>query len=110
MCHISVSHFRRLFKQMLGWAPQEYLQIVRIERACELLYNCDYSVTEIAMRVGYESPTSLTRHFNKVHGIAPNQWRKKIRSEENPAVTAYFSNQTLREGSSAIRRTDDTKA
>jgi len=90
MCHVSTSHFRRLFKKALGWSPLDYLQIIRIDHACKLLYNCEYSVTEVSMRVGYPSASSFNRQFHRIHGISPNQWRQKMRSEENPAVTAYF--------------------
>lgn len=91
LCHVSTSHFRRLFKQILGWAPLDYVQMVRIDRACVLLYDCDLSVTEIGLQVGYPSPSSFNRQFRKIHGISPSQWRQKIRSEENPIVTAYFN-------------------
>lgn len=91
LCHLSTSHFRRLFKQVLGWAPQEYLQIIRVDRACALLYNCDLSVTEIGANVGYPSPSSFSRQFKRLYGMSPSQWRQKIRSEENPVVTAYFN-------------------
>ena len=91
MCHVSTSHFRRLFKQVIGWSPLEYLQIIRIDRACVLLYNCNNSITEISMQVGYPSPSSFNRQFHQIYGISPNQWRQKMRSEENPVVTAYFN-------------------
>ena len=91
LCHVSASHFRRLFKQVLGWSPQEYLQIIRVDRACALLYNCDYSITDIGMQVGYPSPSSFCRQFKRIYGMSPSQWRQKIRSEENPVVTAYFN-------------------
>ena len=91
LCHVSTSHFRRLFKQVLGWSPLDYVQMVRIDRACVLLYNCDYSVTEIGLQVGYPSPSSFNRQFRRIHGISPSQWRQKMRSEENPMVTAYFN-------------------
>lgn len=91
LCHVSTSHFRRLFKQVLGWAPLDYLQVIRIDRACVLLYNCEYSVTDIGMQVGYPSPSSFSRQFRRIHGISPSQWRQKMRSEENPIVTAYFN-------------------
>lgn len=90
-CHVSVSHFRRLFKQVLGWAPQEYLQIIRVDRACALLYNCDHSVAQIAESVGYPTTSSFNRQFKRLYHMAPSQWRQKMRSEENPAVTAYFN-------------------
>ena len=91
LCHVSTSHFRRLFKQVLGWSPLDYVQMVRIDRACALLYNCNHSVTEIGLRVGYPSPSSFNRQFRRIHGISPSRWRQKVRSEENPMVTAYFN-------------------
>ena len=91
LCYVSASHFRRLFRQVLGWSPQEYLQLIRIDRACALLYNADYSVTEIGAMVGYPSPSSFTRQFRRIYGTSPNQWRQQVRSEETPAVTAYFN-------------------
>lgn len=91
LCYVSTSHFRRLFKQVLGWSPQEYLQLIRIDRARALLFNADFSVTEIGAQVGYPSPSSFTRQFKRIYGISPNQWRQKIHSEENPVVTAYFN-------------------
>lgn len=91
LCHMSVSHFRRRFKQVLGWAPQEYLQIIRLDRACAMLYNCDLSVTEIAASVGYPSPSSFNRQFQRLYHMSPSRWRQRIRGEENPVVTAYFN-------------------
>lgn len=91
LCHVSTSHFRRLFKQVLGWSPLDYIQMVRIDRACALLYNCDRSVTEIGLQVGYPSPSSFNRQFHRIHGVSPNRWRQKMRSEDNPMVTAYFN-------------------
>lgn len=90
LCHVSTSHFRRLFKKVLGWSPLDYVQIMRIDRACALLYNCEYSVTEVSLQVGYPSPSSFNRQFHRIHGVSPSQWRQKMRSEENPTVTAYF--------------------
>lgn len=90
LCHVSTSHFRRIFKKILGWTPLDYIQLIRIDRACSLLYNCDYSITEVSLLVGYPSPSSFNRQFHRVHGISPSQWRQKIRSEENPQVTVYF--------------------
>lgn len=91
LCHISTSHFRRLFKQIFGWAPLDYLQIVRIDRACAMLFNCDKSITDIGNQVGYPSSSSFNRQFKRIHGIAPGQWRQKMQSEENPVVTAYLN-------------------
>lgn len=94
LCHLSVSHFRRLFKQVLGYSPQEYLQLVRIQASCALLFNCDNSITEVGMQVGYPTPSSFTKHFKQYYGVSPAQWRRKLRSVDNPQVTAYFNQVT----------------
>lgn len=90
LCHVSVTHLRRLFHQSLGWSPQEYVHVVRIGHACDILFNEDCSVTDVANRVGYTAPSSLTRQFRLMYGISPNQWRQKARREENPQVDSYF--------------------
>jgi AraC-like DNA-binding protein len=89
-CHLSTSHFRRMFKRIFGWAPLDYIQVTRIQRACTLLFNADYSVTEIGIMVGYPTPSSFGRMFRRFYGISPNQWRKKMRSENSGMVTSYF--------------------
>ncbi len=91
LCHVSPSHFRRLFKTLLGLSPRDYLHMVRIERACALLSGGRYSVTEIGMMVGYPSPSSFGRQFHRLYGISPGQWRQRMDSEENPRVTAYLN-------------------
>lgn len=91
ICHVSVTHLRRLFHQSFGWSPQEYLHIVRIGHACDILFNEECSVTEVAIRVGYSAPSSLTRQFRRMYGISPNQWRKKARREDNPEVASYLN-------------------
>lgn len=90
VCHLSVSHFRRVFKHTLGITPLEYIQTVRIERARVLLFNQDLSVTEIGLQVGFSTPSSFIRQFHQLYGLSPGQWRKKAHSEENPAVIEYF--------------------
>lgn len=90
VCHLSTTHFRRVFRQILGHSPLDYVHMVRIDRACVLLYNHDHSVTEIGHQVGYATPSSFLRQFRRIHGSSPNQWRIRMRSEENPMVSEYF--------------------
>lgn len=90
LCHLSASHFRRLFRQILGHSPLDYLHMVRIDHACALLYNHRHSVASIGRQVGYATPSSFLRQFRRIHGVSPNQWRMRLRSEENPMVSAYF--------------------
>lgn len=90
MCHVSSSHFRRLFKQVLGWSPMDYVQKVRIDRACVLLYGGDLSMAEISRQVGYPSLSSFNRQFRRLHDMSPNQWRLQTRGEAHPTAAALM--------------------
>lgn len=89
-CHLSDTHFRRIFKKIYGWSPLDYIHTIRIERACTLLFDGEMSVSEIAFSVGYTTPSTFTRQFNRIYGMSPSQWQKRMMSEENEAVSRYF--------------------
>lgn len=74
-CHVSASHFRRIFKQHFGCSPREHLVRARIRRAKDLMAGTDMNLTEIARRCGFATVHSLSRAFRKVEGIAPSQYR-----------------------------------
>jgi AraC family transcriptional regulator, activator of mtrCDE len=74
---LSVTHFRRLFMLSMGVAPSVYIYAVRIKTASNMVLNSDLSITDIAMKVGYESITSFNRHFKRVMEATPREWRKK---------------------------------
>ena len=50
----------------------------RIERARELLADPKLSVTDIALAVGYETPSAFAATFRKVAGVTPSQFRRRI--------------------------------
>ena len=89
-CHLSDTHFRRVFKKIYGMGPLEYLHTIRIKRACALLFDGEKSISEIADSVGYTTPSTFTRQFNHFYGMSPSQWRLKMASEENEVVVRYF--------------------
>lgn len=75
-CHMSETHFRRLFRSIMHITPLEYINIVRVEMACDLLRNTEYGMDIIAQRVGYMSISSFNRNFTKVTALTPMQWKK----------------------------------
>ncbi|MBQ9326322.1 MAG: helix-turn-helix transcriptional regulator [Clostridia bacterium] len=89
-CHLSEAHFRRIFKDVYGWPPLDYIHTIRIERACKLLFDGTLSVSEIAEAVGYRTPSTFTRQFHHFYGLSPSQWRQKMESEENTAISQYM--------------------
>jgi len=74
MCHMSETHFRRLFKDYSGVSPMAYRNQLRIRLACRLLQSGQYSITEIADHLGFESVYYFSRVFGKIMGKSPSKW------------------------------------
>ncbi len=73
--HMTTSSFSRWFKQSLGKSFVEYLQLLRVEKACQLLLHSDFPVAQIAFQVGFESLSNFNRTFKKGKGVSPREYR-----------------------------------
>ncbi|MCD7752811.1 MAG: AraC family transcriptional regulator [Lachnospiraceae bacterium] len=80
LCHMSDTHFRRTFRQIMNIAPLDYLHNTRIARACGLLGSTQKSVLEISELVGYHTLSSFNRHFQQIMGTTPRDYRRDITS------------------------------
>ncbi len=76
-CGLSESHFRRIFEESMSMKPLDYLNMIRIDKACELIQNKDYAMEEVGFRVGYQTPSTFNRNFKKLTGKTPYQWKKE---------------------------------
>lgn len=76
-CCISESHFRRIFKTVVGISPLEHLQHYRIQQACHLLYLNQKPIHLIAQEVGYRSLSSFNRQFQQYLHCSPSRWQKE---------------------------------
>ncbi len=74
LCGISEVYFRRLFLQIFGISPKEYIIQKRIEYAKTLLSSGDFSVSEVSSLCGYAEPCHFSREFSKRVGISPVQY------------------------------------
>ncbi len=77
VCHVSESHFRRLFEENIGMTPVEYLNHVRIRKACDLISKTGSSMEEIASKVGFTTTSTFNRNFKRITGTSPYQWKKR---------------------------------
>jgi AraC family transcriptional regulator len=72
---LSPYHFHRLFREVFGETPNQYLQRRRLANARELLGSTERTVTEICLEVGFESMTSFSALFRRVYGCSPREFR-----------------------------------
>lgn len=75
LCHLSQTHFRRLFLSCMGSTPLQFVISTRIYQACVMLLNTDEPVLTIAQAVGMPSVSSFNRNFQQVMGMSPRQYR-----------------------------------
>lgn len=64
------------FKQELSTTPSNYLSILRLRYAKQLLLNYPYSITEISEMCGYSNPYYFTNAFHRYFGMSPTEFRK----------------------------------
>ena len=74
----SMSHLSKMIKETLKMNFSDYIAILRIQRAKELLRDDSMSIQEIAEIVGYNDYFYFTKVFKKVEGISPSKYRKSI--------------------------------
>ncbi len=75
---MSYSKFRVLFKEQTGYAPREYENLIKLNRACDLLRSGQYSVSQIAEELGYSSIYYFSRAFKKQFGKSPRDWLDRV--------------------------------
>jgi AraC-like DNA-binding protein len=73
---LSVFHFAREFKQSAGVAPHYYLIRRRVERARQMLTRTDLPLSEIALVAGFADQSHLARHFRRIIGTTPGEFRR----------------------------------
>lgn len=72
---VSEGYLSTVFKEQAGINFTDYLEGIRIKKACELLKDDKNTVSEISQRVGYNSVQSFRRAFKRVKGISPKETR-----------------------------------
>ncbi|MGQ0686750.1 AraC family transcriptional regulator [Bradyrhizobium sp.] len=76
---ISPFHFLRLFSQVLGVTPHQYLLRSRLRHAARRLADDDSPITDIAYDVGFGDLSNFVRTFHRAAGASPMRFRQASR-------------------------------
>ena len=68
--------FYRKVKGVTGYAPKEYLRVMRMKKAAELLLKTDVTVAEVAYQVGINDPFYFSKCFKAQFGVSPSTYQK----------------------------------
>jgi AraC-like DNA-binding protein/mannose-6-phosphate isomerase-like protein (cupin superfamily) len=78
--HIGISEvtFSHYFRSRTGKTFPTYLNELRISRVCRMLAETDETVSQIAWSCGFDSMANFLKHFKRIHGCTPKQYRQRV--------------------------------
>lgn len=76
LCGMSRFHFSRSFRTTTGETPSGWFMQRRVQEASEMLLKTNLSIIEIALEIGYDSPSHFAQVFRRVTGVTPRDYRK----------------------------------
>lgn len=75
---LSRFHFCTAFRLATGSAPHHWLMKLRMERAQQLLTRSDLTIIQVALAIGYETPSAFSASFRKFTGVTPTAFRQRL--------------------------------
>lgn len=76
LANYSPFHFQKIFKEMMGVSPKQYIIKLRLETALhKMIIHSEKSIQEIAMDSGFSSPAVFSRSVKNMYGISPEKFR-----------------------------------
>jgi AraC-like DNA-binding protein len=74
---MSESRFSRFFRRATGNTFVDFVNRVRISRACQLLMESDRLITDVCYEVGFNNVANFNRRFLDIKGMTPSEFRRQ---------------------------------
>lgn len=78
-CRVSRSHLSRAFVETTGATLADHAANLRVARAKELMTASDLTMSDIAERLGFASPSAFGAAFRRATGLSPLQYSRTVR-------------------------------
>jgi AraC-like DNA-binding protein len=102
--HAAPNHLCRLFKRQTGFSIHQYLTRLRLAAALERLAEPDISLTDLALDLGFATPSHFSTALLREFGVQPSRLRRRLRS-----TNASGDAGTPRQNSSCVSRPDASR-
>lgn len=75
LLHLGRTIFYKKVRGTTGYTPNEYIRVIRLRKAAELLKEGEKNVSEVAYAVGFANPYYFSKCFKEQFGMPPSQYR-----------------------------------
>ena len=75
---LSRSSLQILFKENMDQSPKKYINELKMEKSRQMIYEGRYTISEIALMMGFNSIHYFSRAFTQRYGIAPSEYSKTL--------------------------------
>ena len=75
IAHMTTNAFCKYFKKRTNKTYNQFLNELRIEKACQLLLIKDKLVSEVAFETGFPNLSNFNRKFKNIKGVTPSKFR-----------------------------------
>ena len=82
--HMSRTSFFNKLKALTGYAPADYIRMIRLQHAAQLLKQGEYTIAEITDMVGFSDAKYFREVFKKYYGVSPDKKAALERLNGNP--------------------------
>lgn len=72
--NMSRRNFHRKLKALYDCTPGEYVNVIRMRKAAEILSDGKYRVNEVCVMIGFHSIAHFSRAFKKFYNVSPKDW------------------------------------
>lgn len=76
--NMSLSKFRRKLLALTGESPGEFLRTFRLKKSAQMIIENKFSITQIALEVGFSSSSHFTKAFQQHFGCLPSEFNQKL--------------------------------